>query len=87
MSCLGIQSLINVSKKCVTNINKLIDNGKEITDPNEMADTINNFYVDIAKTIEQKIPKDNKLFDHYLGEQNMYNKRGSSKIHIEFVTI
>ena len=37
----GIRNLINISKKSTTNINKFIENGKEITNPNEMADTIN----------------------------------------------
>ena len=43
----GIRKLINVSKKSTTNISKLNKNGKEITSPKEMADTINDFYVNI----------------------------------------
>ena len=52
----GIRNLINVSKKSSTNIKKIVDNGKEITDPKEMADIINNFYVNIGRTIDKKYP-------------------------------
>ena len=61
------------SKKSTSNINKLIENGKEITDPFEMADVINKFYVNIGKTVEEKIPKGNKTFLHYLSNRNAFN--------------
>ena len=50
----GIRNLINVSKKSSSNINKLIENGKEITNPSEMAEILNKFYVNIRKTVEKK---------------------------------
>ncbi len=53
----GIRDLINVSKKSDININKLIVDGKEIINPREMADSMNNFYVNIGTSIEKKIPK------------------------------
>ena len=62
----GIRKLINVSKKSTTNISKIIKNGKEITSPKEMADTINDFYVNIGKTVEQKNPMGDKSFSYYL---------------------
>ena len=34
-----------------------------------MADILNNFYVNIGKTVEEKIPKGNKGFSHYLIDQ------------------
>ena len=52
----GIRILINVSKKSSTNIKNIVDNGKEITDPKEMADIINHFYVNIGRTIDKKYP-------------------------------
>ena len=58
----GIRKLINVSKKSVTVINKLTENGTNITDPKEMADTINNLYVNIGKSVEQKIPRGSHFF-------------------------
>ncbi len=69
----GIRNLINVSKKSTTNINKLIENGKDITNPIEMADMINKFYINIGKTVEEKIPKANKSFLHYLIDRNAFN--------------
>ena len=62
-----------MSKKTTSNINKLIEDGKEITNPIEMADMLNNFYVNIGKTVEEKIPKGNKTFLHYLSDRNSYN--------------
>ena len=39
----------------------------------EMADIHNNFYVNIGKTVEEKIPKGNKDFLHYPAERNAFN--------------
>ena len=69
----GIRNLINVSKKSTTNINKLFENGKEITNPIDMADTINKLYVNIGKTVEEKIPQGNKTFSYYLRNRNSFN--------------
>ena len=55
----GIRKLINVSKKRTTKINKLVENGKELTNPVEMADILNKFYVNIGKSVEEKILKGN----------------------------
>ena len=38
-----------------------------------MADTINKFYVNIGKTVEEKIPQGNKSFLHYLTNRNAFN--------------
>ena len=69
----GIRNLINVSKKSSTNIRKIVDNGKEITDPKEMADIINNFYVNIGRTIDKKIPNIHKPFSNDLPDRNIYD--------------
>ena len=69
----GIRNLINLSKKSTKSINKLVDNGKEVTNPIEMADIINNFYINIGKNVEEKIPKANKTFFHYLSNRNQFN--------------
>ena len=41
----GISKLIKVSKKATTNIDKIVENGKETTNPIEIADALNTFYV------------------------------------------
>ncbi len=38
-----------------------------------MAEMINSFYVNIGKSVEQKIPKGKKLFSHYLRQRNAFS--------------
>ena len=38
-----------------------------------MANTLNKFYVNIGKSVEEKIPKGNKTFTHYLENRNAFN--------------
>ena len=40
-----------------TNIDKILENGEETTNPVEIADALKTFYVNIGKSVEQKIPK------------------------------
>ena len=40
----GIRNLINVSKNANTNIDKIIENGKETTKPAAIAEALNHFY-------------------------------------------
>ena len=49
--------LINVSKKTTTNIDKIVENGKETTNPIETADVLDIFYVNIGK-----FRKENTIF-------------------------
>ncbi len=69
----GIRNLINVSKKSSTNINKLEENGNEITDPKQMAAILNKFYVNIGKSIHDRIPVGSKTFSSYLKDRNIYD--------------
>ena len=69
----GIRGLLNVTKKKVTSISKLIHQNLELTNPPEMADAMNNFFVNIGKSVEEKIPLGNKQFSDYLGEPNRYS--------------
>ena len=65
--------MINVSKKSSTHINHLLENGKNITVHVEMVNTINKFYVNIGKSVEQKVPRKETQFSHYLNTKNNYN--------------
>ena len=56
----GIRGLINVNKKGNSNIDKLIIQNKEVTDPADMASSINSFFVNIGKSVDLKIPQSNK---------------------------
>ena len=65
--------MINVSKKATTNIDKIVENGKETTNPIEIADALNTFYVNIGKYVEQKMSKGNAPFSTYLSNRNIFN--------------
>ena len=68
----GIRNLINVSKKSNTNIDKIVENGKETTNPVEIADALSTFFVNIGKSVEQKIPKGKTPYSNYLRNRNIY---------------
>ena len=53
---------LNVSKKATTNIDKSVENRKETTNPVEIADTLNTFYVNIGKSVEKKFRKEKHNF-------------------------
>jgi hypothetical protein len=66
----GIRNLINVSKKSSININKIVHENKTFTDNKSIAKTLNNYFVNIGPSIEEKIPKAKSPFQNYLGERN-----------------
>ena len=66
----GIRDLINVSKKSSTNINEIIHDKQSFTDNKDIAKALNNYFVNIGPSIEEKIPKGKHPFQSYLGEQN-----------------
>ena len=57
-------------KKQKTKINKLVLNGKTIEDGMGVANTMNNYFVNIGSSIDAKIPKSNSTFQSYMGERN-----------------
>ena len=65
--------MINVSKKVTTDIDKIVHNGTETTNPIEIADELNTFYVNIVKSVEQKLPTGKTQFSNYLHNQNIFN--------------
>ena len=66
----GIRDLINVSKKSSTNINEIVHNKQTFTDNKDIAKALNNYFVNVGPSIEQKIPKGKFPFQSYLGDQN-----------------
>ena len=79
----GIRNLINVSKKATTNIKKIVENGKETTNPVEIANALNNFYVNIGRSVEEKIPKGKTPFSNYLRNRNIFSITLNSCTHDE----
>ena len=65
----GIRNVVNISKKKKTAINSLSYKGKCITDKVEIANSLNEFFVNIGNTVEEKIPQTNKNYKEYLGNR------------------
>ena len=66
----GIRSIINTNKKAGSSISHLTDNGKEISDPMKMANIFNNYFVNVAQKIDEKIPRTRKSPLDYLTSRN-----------------
>ena len=67
---MGRCTKFNVLKKKYSTPTKLIYKNKEITNNNEMAESLNDFFVNIGSSVESKIPKSKRPFVSYLGESN-----------------
>ena len=66
----GIRNLINVSKKSTTNINEIVHGDQTFTNNKSIAKALNDYFVNIGPSIEEKIPKGKSSFQSYLGDQN-----------------
>ena len=64
----GIRNIVNLNKKNKISITSLNDKGEQKTNPIEMANTLNNFFVNIGNMVEQKIPGANKDYKTYLSD-------------------
>ena len=62
----GISSIINMNKKAGSSISHLTHNGKEISNPMKMANIFNNYFVNFAPKIDEKIPSTRKSQSDYL---------------------
>ena len=69
----GIRQLLNVSKENNTKISKLSHNDSTLTAPKDMANSMNSFFVNIGKSVEEKIPEVPTPITDYLGEPNRYS--------------
>ena len=52
---------------------EIAENGKATTNPVEIADALNTFYVNIGKSVENKIPKGKTPISNYLQNRNIFN--------------
>ena len=66
----GIRSLINVSKKRTLTPTKLVYKNKTQYTDKDIAESLNNFFVNIGSTVEEKIPKTQKTFFSFLKDPN-----------------
>ena len=66
----GIRSIINMNKKAGSRISHLTHNGKEISDRMKMANIFNDYFVNVAQKIYEKIPRTRKSPLDYLTLRN-----------------
>jgi len=66
----GIRDLINVSKKASNRLRKIIQGDKVFTKDTDIANKMNDFFVNIGSSVEAKIPTSAKTFYDYLGANN-----------------
>ena len=59
-----------MNQKAGSSISHLTRNGKEISDPMEMANIFNNYFVNVAQKIDEKIPRTRKSPLDYLTSRN-----------------
>ena len=55
-----------MNKKKSNNVRMIFENNKHITNNKDMANSFNDFYSNVGKNIEQKIPKTNTHFLSFL---------------------
>ena len=68
----AIRNLIKVSRKKTTAPTKIIYKDKEQFSDGDIAESLNDFFVNIGTSIERKIPKTSTPFSSYLNEPNNY---------------
>ena len=66
----GIRNLINVSKKKNSSPSKLVYKNEEKVSNFDMAESLNDFFVNIGASIEAKIPSSKQSFSSYLKNPN-----------------
>ena len=66
----GIRNLLNVSKKRNYTPTKLIYKNEEKVSNNDIAESFNDFFVNVGSTVEAKIPKSKRCFTSYLKDAN-----------------
>ncbi len=66
----GIRNIIDLNKKSAVSIEKLNNYNKEISNNDEIADCMNSFFVNIGKTVEEKIPNVETPFSSFLSHPN-----------------
>ena len=62
----GIKSIFNINQTSKKNINCLIINGNEETNPATLSDSLNNFFIMIEQKIEAKLVHTDKHYFDYL---------------------
>ena len=67
----GIRDIVNISKKNKTIPKEIKYKGVTHTESLDMANSFNDFFVNIGNTVEEKIPHVNPHFSTFLKEPNI----------------
>ena len=62
----GIRSIINVKNNRLNNISQIVQNGKVIKNPQDIAQAFNQYFVNIVHNIDKEIPRTRKCSLDYL---------------------
>ena len=57
----GIRSIINVQNSKFNNIPQIIQNGLTIKSPKDIAESLNQYFVNVAENIDKEIPRTKKM--------------------------
>ena len=64
----GIRNILAVSKKKSTSIDYITYKGTTCNTDKDIVNALNDFFTNVGKTVESKIPKSKNTFEYYLGE-------------------
>ena len=67
----GIRSIINVHNSKFDNISPIIQNGQTIKNPKDIAESLNQYSVNVAEYIDKEIPRKRKCPLDYMGVRNI----------------
>ena len=68
----GIRSIINVQNSKFNNISQIIQNGQIIKNPKDIAESLNQYFVNVADNIDKEIPRTRKCPLDYMGVRNIF---------------
>ena len=64
----GIKCIINIKNNKFYNISQIVQNGKVINNPRDMAQAFNHYFTNIAVKVDKEIPRTRKSRLDYLGK-------------------
>ena len=66
----GIRSIVNVNSTTRKDIKLLDEKGKNVCDPNKIAELLNKYFASVGNNIDKKIPRSLKHFKDFMTEIN-----------------
>ena len=62
---------MNVQNSKFNNISQIIQNGQTIKNPKDIAESLNQYFVNVAENIDEEIPRTRKCPLDYMGVRNI----------------